>query len=1003
MASRPWHSRTAKDSTAFSLSGKRHTTPESGPILGAHVPGPPHSARLLAADLRGYRRIARILSRFHERKNREAPFSLLQALREDRRGVHVLSTSRALLETLARESSPQGLWVALYPLGPQHSLIRFSRRSGVPLAAVAPVYFLDAADHCFHKVLRAVGLSAKLDRVPECEQAPPWAFFQPVHRWRERYLHCPGALEGMKHVAEQCTMEAPPWGDWVFPPFQGLSAQAAFARLDRAARNGAHRRYGGLTPPVLKRLHHELEIIREKNLASYFLVVEDIVQRFPITCGRGSAAASLVSYCLGITHVDPLKHDLFFERFLNRGRLDPPDIDVDFPWDERDQVLRYVLDTYGPEHCAMVANHVGFRARAAIREVAKVYGIPAEEIGRVSATFRHGGNPFKTSLEKPPEKSLEMPLWKDIVHWARRLEGLPRHLSVHCGGVVITPDPLPERVPVEQAARGVPVIQWEKDFSEESGLVKIDLLGNRSLAVIRDTLSALRENGHSHLTYAGLNPLEDPGTQKMLARGDTVGVFYVESPAMRQLLRKTGKGDYAHLVVQSSIIRPAANEFIREYVRRVRGGTYTALHPLLEDILRETHGILCYQEDVSRVAMALAGFDAVQADQLRKIMSKKHRHAKLADFRNRFVSGATERGVPPGVVEEVWRMVLSFQGYSFCKPHSASYALVSFKACFLKAHHPAEFMAAVISNRGGYYTTLAYLSEARRMGLHVLPPDVNESRWAYTGRNRDLRVGLMQLKGVRRASLEALLEDRKRRGPFCSPNELFLRVDADPADFKTMIKAGCMDSISQGRSRPGMLWEWLAWQAHRGTGKGKPRCDTGETLWSADGGEHLFPCPRDFLPPSTRPYGDDLELRHELETLGLLVSRHPLELFRPHTDRFRAVPASELPRHVGRRVTVLGWFVTGKTVLTRQQEAMEFVSFEDPTALYETTFFPRAYKRFRHIVGYSRPYVLQGRVEEDYGAISLTTENVQLGVCQRTPNKEAQGKWSDARREIPEE
>ena len=566
-----------------------------------------------------------------------------------------MSPSLSFVDRLARASGTQDLYIALYPFGPQRERIRFSRETGIPLAAVTPIYFLDRPDHLLHKLLRAIDLCTKLDRVPTRELAPAWTFFQAPEQWHERYLHCPEALEGMREVAEKCQMESPPWGDWVFPDFAGLGEGQAFALLEEKARKGAVRRYGASNRAIEERLAHELGIIRAKGFASYFLVVEDIVSRFPITCGRGSAAASLVSYCLGITHVDPLKHNLFFERFLNMGRNEPPDIDVDFPWDERDAVLSYVFDKYGPERCAMVANHVGFRMRGAVREVAKVYGIPEEEIQEVSDDLSHlrrflrtprGG---KLAAKGNDSRAGHLPEpWPSILRWAHRLTGVPRHLSVHCGGVVITPDALPERVPVEQAPKGVPIIQWEKDITEAAGLVKIDLLGNRSLAVVRDALASIEANYGTHISYAQLNPLEDAKTQQMLAQGDTVGVFYVESPAMRQLLKKTGQGDFEHLVVQSSIIRPAANEFIREYVRRDRGGTYEPLHPMLAEILEETHGILCYQEDVSRVAMALAGFDAVQADQLRKILSKKHKQARLPDYRDRFFRGRPGPGCGPG-------------------------------------------------------------------------------------------------------------------------------------------------------------------------------------------------------------------------------------------------------------------------------------------------------------------------------------------------------------------
>ncbi len=932
-------------------------------------------------------------------------FSLFHALCEDRGGLVVLSPDTDFIEALARESGPQDLGVALYPFGPQRERIRFSRRTGIPLVAVAPVYFLDPGDHAFHRLLRAISLCTKLDRVPASQTAPEWAWFQGPERWTARYLHCPEALQGMERMAERCRIaDDPPWGSWAFPRYEGLCEEEAFALLEKKARAGALARYGAgvaASRAVEERLRRELGLIRSKGFASYFLVVEDIVKRFPITCGRGSAAASLVSYCLGITHVDPIRHDLFFERFLNEGRADPPDIDVDFPWDERDAVLAYVLDKYGPERCAMVANHVGFGLRAAIREAAKVYGVPEDEIQDRLRHLRFFWDPSfeRERLGRDPalrSRFLEEP-WPEILGWAARLEGMPRHLSVHCGGVVVTPDSLPERVPVERAAKGVPVIQWEKDGAEAAGLVKIDLLGNRSLAVIRDTLERLRAAGRAGaggegseaaesrgdgegegragagdragrrrapfpLAYGSFDPVDDPATQAMLARGDTVGVFYVESPAMRQLLKKTGRGDFAHLVVLSSIIRPAANEFIREYVRRDRGGAHEPLHPLLEAILEETHGILCYQEDVSRVAMALAGFDAVQADELRKILSKKHRHRRLADLRGRFFEGAAARGVPLPVVEEVWRMILSFQGYSFCKPHSASYAMVSFKSCYLKAHHPAEFMAAVLSNQGGYYTTQAYLSEARRMGLGLLPPDVNQSEYAYTGAGRSVRVGLMQIKGVRRECLEALLEERARRGPFRSLEDLLRRVAIDPSDARILVKAGCLDSVAGGRSRPELLWQVLAWEAAR---HGERNRSKGASLFDES-----------FEPPRAGPYDQATCLRHELETLGVLVSRHPLELFRPWIDRFPVVPAARLAEYAGRTVLTAGWFVTAKTVLTRKDEPMDFVSFEDTTALYETTFFPRAFDRFSALLAPTKPFILRGRVEEDFGAVCLTVEEV---------------------------
>jgi len=988
------------------------------PILGADARAAGERAVLLAADARGYRRLGRVLTTIHagpcsrpdtRRSTPRAgaaasapPFSLTRILLADRLesegrgGLLVLSGSVDLLEALAAGSGTRDLYAALPARSAHRRLLDFSTRSGVPPVALAEVCFLRPDGYAVHRLLRAIALNTRLGGVPPGELAPPHAVLRTPEETEALYPHRPDALARTVELAERCAMTDPPWGEIVLPPYDGdpehsgaSGGVAPFDRLRRRCLAGARRRYGEVSTAVADRLDYELGIIRDKGLAPYFLVVEEIVREAPLTCGRGSAAASIVSYCLGITHVDPIRYDLFFERFLNPGRVDPPDIDVDFPWDERDDVLSRAFETHGHGRAAMVANHVTFRARAAVREIAKVYGLPDAEIKAVTRRLSHywgadiwgadiaevggacaAGDPGGGAAADPgiPARLRDLDLgepWPEILGLAARIEGAPRHLSVHCGGVVITPDPVCEHVPVETAAKGVPVLQWEKDAVEDAGLVKIDLLGNRSLAVIRDALAAVKGNHGVEIPYWRLNPLDDVRTREILARGDTIGVFYVESPAMRQLQKKTRRGDFEHLVIHSSIIRPAANEFIREYVRRLHGGAYRSPHPLLDEILGETYGIMCYQEDVSRVAMAMAGFDAAAADELRKILSKKHKQRRLEDFRQRFCKGASARGVGREVIDRVWAMILSFRGYSFCKPHSASYALVSFKSAYLKAHYPAEFMAAVISNRGGYYGTFAYVSEARRMGLRVLGPDVNASGIPYTGSGGDLRMGLMQLKGLGRASAEAGVDERARGGPFASLDDLLSRAGPDPSDVRTLIRAGCLDSISGGLTRAQLQWKLIA---RRGPGARAGR--SGDREPELPLGDRRRPA------PPAPGYDEATLLRHEVETLGFLASRHPLTLYRGTLARVRRVRGAELERYVGRRVNVIGWFVTAKEVLTKKSEPMEFTSFEDTTAIYETTFFPATYRKFWHKMSHTRPYVLRGRVEEDFGAVTLTVEDL---------------------------
>jgi error-prone DNA polymerase len=536
-------------------------------------------------------------------------------------------------------------------------------------------------------------------------------------------------------------------------------------------------------------------------------------------------------------------------------------------------------------------------------------------------------------------------------------------MSVHCGGIVIAPDRIDRYVPVEAAPKGVPIIQWEKDQAEDAGLIKIDLLGNRSLSVIRDALAAIKENYGVEVDQGRWDPTTDPKTQELFRKGDTLGVFYVESPATRQLQRKCGTGDFDRLVVHSSIIRPAANKYIHEYVRRLRGGAYQSLHPILDEVLDETFGIMVYQEDVSRIAMAMAGFNASDADLLRKILSKKRTGKKLQDYKDMFCAGAIERGVDKKAIDEVWSMILSFSGYSFCKPHSASYAMVSFKSCYLRAHYPAEFMAAVLSNQGGYYSPFAYISEARRMGLKILLPDVNRSRAAYRGKDKAIMVGLMQLKGLREAALETILQERRRK-PFLSLSDFFDRTGLDLSDLKILIKAGALDSISGGATRPEMIWQALAWNEARLSRRPVTRS--------------LFQDMPEIVPPAVPQYSARTVLEHELETLDFLISRHPLTLYTEPLSRLKHVRGAELPKYVGKRVTTVGWWVTGKVVTTKNNDPMEFISFEDTSALYETTFFPESYARFCHILNRSRPYVLTGVVDEDFGVATLTVDSVRL-------------------------
>jgi error-prone DNA polymerase len=954
------------------------TARETGisPIVGSEIRAGDRRAVLLVRSHKGYANLSRIIS---DRKCHK-DFNLADAIRGRREGLIIFSDDFRLLKAL-KKGSMEDLFVEMSPGYNMHRCLAFSRSSGIPPLATNRVYMVSKEQFRLHRILRAVDLNSKPSRLKQEDVCREHNFLSSAQSMIDQFPHAPDAIENSVRVGERCMK------DWdifrlTFPDFEGLSDREAFDRLYNKTMEGCRRRYGDITKAVRDRVDHEMAIIRDKNFSHYFLVVADLAEKASRSCGRGSSAASIVSYALGITDVDPIKHNLFFERFLNPGRVDPPDIDIDFAWDEREQILDYIFARHGNRRAAMVGNHNSFGARSAIREVAKVYGLTEQEIGRV--TGRIGFNwrlkDIRDGIKDHPKmRGIEFNRpWDEIIEAAALLEEHFNHLSVHCGGVVIVPDDIRRYCPVEISANGAQVLQWEKDSVEESGLVKIDILGNRSLAVIRDALALVEKNHGMRIDRDGWDPINDPETARIFYRGDTFGVFYFESPATRQVLTKVASGftfdEYLKLdhfflnVVVTSIIRPASNQSIRTWVSRLHGKPWGPPHPLLMPVLEETLGVMVFQEQLSQAAIHMAGFDAAEADTLRKVVSKKHREKRLRDFHDRFIRGSADRGVAMDVIEEVWRMMMGFDGYSFCKPHSASYTMVAYKSAYLRAHYPAEFMASVISNGGGYYSTFGYISEARRMGLRILSPDINLSGIKYTGKDKDILVGMMQIKGLSNEAAEAIIDERKRNGPFASIEDLLGRTGRNLRlqDARLLIKAGCFDNMRWEVKRPGLVWKTLRFFENR------------EEIKSPGLFDYTI---RPAQASCQGCYSRGTMLRHESETLGFLLSIHPLDLYADVLKGMEYVRASDMHRYAGSHVTMIGWLVTGKTVLTKEGEPMKFVSFEDGTGIYEAVFFPRVYHRYCHMFDASRPYVIKGRVEEDFGSINLNV--VWIGFLDR--------------------
>ncbi len=972
------------------------------PILGAHLVSGDQEAVALATSPKGWAALCRTITaiQWSPTEARSAgPVPLAALLAIDREGLIILSQDTELLERVVQLSGPRDLYAELRPGKERHAVGAAAKRLGLPTVVTGGVMFANPEDWQRHRLRVAIHFNTTLDRLdprthartrarpcaPTCAPtcAPPDAWLRTTADLARHFPDCPDAITRAEEIAERCEYRIP-IGRIVAPRF--AEADDAFLRLRQLAYEGAARRYGVVAPLTRDRLEHELAIIGQKRFADYFLVVHDIVRHGPTHCGRGSVANSIVSYALGITHVDPLGAGLLFERFLNPERKDPPDIDLDFPWDERDQVLAWVFRKYPHPRAAMVANHNCFRLRGALREVAKVHGRPAGEIREITRRFpwfQQDETLADVLGSHPNFQGLNLPdIWQKLAREAQPLVGVPRHLSLHPGGVVIVPTALTDYVPVEPATKvldghpdlTVPVIQFEKDGAEDAGLVKIDLLGNRSLAVIRDAIAAVKRHTGEQIDYTSSDPDDDEATRALFRTGQTMGVFYTESPASRLLCAKSRAESFELLVLNTSIIRPASNRYITIYLERLHGAPYQPLDPSLRDTLAETFGVMVYQEDVVNVCAKFAGMPLSTGDGLRKALSKKRPLKQLAAYAEEFFAGAASLGRDPEIAVKVWEMVMSFAGYSFCKGHSCSYIRVAQHSCYLRAHHPAEFMAAVLANGGGFYHPFAYIAEAMRMGLTIRPPDVNASEFRTTGRDRELRVGFQFIKGLSADAVERIEQARVgpasvpvRAGatrPFPSFDDFRTRTGLRPDDLRLLVKVGALDSIAEGMTRPMLLW---AIDAEAAAATGSPSRATGAQASLATLGA-VPPA----APPRLREYSAERRRRAEYELLGFTTESHPMALYREELARFRVVPTTELHKHVGRSVLAAGMLTTAKPVHTIKDEPMEFATFDDGHGLIEAVLFPRIYHERGHVLFDQGPFIFRGKVEQEFGAITLT-------------------------------
>ena len=850
------------------------------------------------------------------------------------------------------------------------ALPELAARRGLPLVATGDVHYLDAADAYAHEALLCIQSGDSLKNPDHWRfETNEFYFKSPA----EMALDFPGHEEALRRtleVAERCNVDIE-LGRILLPAFPVPDGGDAFDYLVEQCEKGLVRRYGASTPELEERLRFELKTIKEMGFADYFLIVADFIgfarrDGVAVGPGRGSAAGSLVAYCLEITDIDPIRYDLLFERFLNPGRKSMPDIDIDFAVEGRERVINYVAEKYGRDRVAQIITFSTMAARGVLRDAGRVLDIPYGVVDRIAKLVPEGpGQTLDEALKPGAElaKAVESdPIAREIVDLARPLEGLTRADSIHAAGVVIGAQPLIEVIPLQQKGPGAEVVtQFPMGHVEALGLLKMDFLGLRNLDVITTA---------ERLVGGGLDvsqvPLDDRKTYEMLARGDSSGVFQFESSGMREALRQVRPTEFEDLIALVALYRPGPMAYIPAYAARKNGRErVTFIDPRLEPITGPTMGISIYQEQSMEIAKHLAGFSPAEADDLRKAIGKKI-HALMASLKEKFIDGCIANGATPAVAKQLWDDTEKAQDYSFNKSHAACYALIAYRTAWLKANHPCEYMAALISSVMNTKDRVPiYVNACDEMGIEVLPPDVNSSQVDFAVVEGKIRFGLNAVKNVGETAAARIVAAREEGGPFGSIWEFTERVDpqvVNKRSLESLVKCGALDST--GASRMGMLGVLEQALGH-GQKLAQDRLMGQSSLFDGGFGEPDGGAGVTHHPPIPPLEFEKQELlRLEKETLGLYVSEHPLSAVRDQLRRKTDATLGELERRRDGEVVTVGGIVSDvKQVTTKRGDLMVFLALDDPTGSAEVVAFNSAYAAARELCVTDRVLIVKGRID----------------------------------------
>jgi len=1006
------------------------------PILGVELTVDGHHLTLLAQNGKGYSNLARLVTRAHLENPRREPCARTEDLAELSENIICLSGCRKgrLAQLLLRGHRDEALRTARelrsvfqdrFYLEVQNDLLPGTRlllrqladlgeELAVPLVATNNVHYAKKEDFQVHDLLTCVRTLTTVSDIHPARRLNAENYLKTSDELQRLFRSYPGAYQNALHIAEQCE----PGLDLEtrhFPQFELPAGYTARSLLRELVYRGAQEKYGTVSRKLRERLEHELDMIASMELEEYFLLVWDVARHARENsiryAGRGSAADSVVTYCLDITEVDAFERGLLFERFMSPGRTELPDIDIDFDARYRDDVAEYVYEKYGEDHVTSVATYYTFKARSAIRDLGKALEFDPGELDRLAKRLPHiHADAIYSALERIPEvQNAELPVerYQLLFDSAARIAGFPRHLGTHLGGLVISSHPLTQFTPLQEAAKGVTISQFDKDDVEDLGLLKLDLLSLRMMSAIEDTV--VRINAEDSFSYDDI-PLDDRATYEMLNRGDNIGTFQLESPAQRSLHSYLGADNLEDIIASVALIRPGPikGNMVEPFVARRRGEEpITYLHPALEPILRHTYGVVLFQEQVIELAVAVADFDPAEADQLRRAMTHARSHRAMKDIGEQFIARAQRNGVSRDVAQQIFMYIAGYASYGFCEAHAAAFGTTAYKSAYLLRHFPAELYASILNHEPmGYYPANTIVLEARRRGIPVLGPSINKSKpevtvvpldeacrrelrrsQVGTGRSmglfipeefqplvqhprKALRIGLKYVRGISGEALSCI-ENAREDGPFRSLADFCRRTRIPYNVRENLVLAGALDEFDVNRRR--LLWQ-LSELRDRGTmGTASTEAEPGlrlDEVWEAapiDGGEL----------GSSSPWQRMID---ELGVLGIAVTAHPLLFLRSHLQELGCLRSDDL-RQVppGTMVRAGGLVLVPHRPPTRSGRTVVFFSLEDECGLIEATLFEKIYRRYGHLVFQNPrpPLMVEGRLDRRGKGFNIIVERIQ--------------------------